>query len=105
MRKRRASGFIGEVKSDVILDNCVYDGEIISMGANDIRCGAGLAAYSIAQMDHDYEVNNYILRLTLNNFTTTKRAFLHDYYFPFAINPLIAQVYGGEYGDSFRNFH
>lgn len=63
------------------------------MSADNKEAGAGLAVFSVVGADYDYKNNSYIIRLTLENFTTTDNAVLHDYYFPALINPLISDMY------------
>lgn len=89
VRKRRYSGFIGEVKSNTTLENCSFSGNAKTMSGAEVDCGAGMALYAIAPYDGDYSNNNNILRFSLINFNSTKDAVLHDYYFPEVINPLI----------------
>lgn len=95
VRRRRFSGFIGEVKANTTLENCTFSGNAKSMSENNVDCGAGMALYAIAPYDGDYSNNDYVLRFSLVNFHTTANAVLHDYYFEQVINPLIGQIYVG----------
>lgn len=102
IRKRRFAGFVGEVKANTTLHNCTYGGYTLSTSEDNFDNGAGCAIFSLVPYDLDYWNNEYILRLTIDNFITLPNAVMHDYKYKALINPLVGNVYDGWSAYGFR---